>query len=166
MKFDSLEKMRITYLEPKDYLVGSVKGLITYLGLKTNVSSKKYKNASYDITNVSMKDLSKVIRKFEKLPYKGYERKRPKHEPTDIYFYLARQIAKFMMRADFLNLHIDPVRMEMTGIQQIPISHICDLDESESKEFLTDKKLVQVCSTDESESESVIVDESSTEESE
>ena len=54
----------------------------------------------------------------------------------------------------------------MTGMQQIPISHICSTDESKSKGFLTDEKLSQVCSTDEGESESVIVDESSTEESE
>ena len=33
--------------------------------------------------NVSKKDLSNVIRDFEKLPYESYERKWPKHEFTD-----------------------------------------------------------------------------------
>ena len=66
------------------YYLGRLrKGLITYLGLKTNVRSKKNKEARYDITNVSIKDISKIIKDFEKLPYKGYVRKRLKHEPTD-----------------------------------------------------------------------------------
>ena len=50
-----------------------------------------------------MKELSKIIREFEKLLYKIYERRRPIHEPTDSYFYPARQLAKFMMRSDALN---------------------------------------------------------------
>ena len=33
-----------------------------------------------------MKDLSKIIRDFEKLPYKSYESSRPKYEPTNSYF--------------------------------------------------------------------------------
>ena len=61
-----------------------------------------------------MKDLSKIIREFEKLPYKIYEMSRPKHEPTDSYFYLARYIAKCMMRYYALNLHVYPVRTEIT----------------------------------------------------
>ena len=57
--------------------------------------------------------------------------KRPKCEPTDSYFYLARQIFKCMMRYDVFNLHVDPVRTEMTDTQQIPILLICSLDDSE-----------------------------------
>ena len=51
-----------------------------------------------------MKDLSKIISEFEKLPYKGYDRRRPKHETNYNYFYLARQIVKCMVRADAPNL--------------------------------------------------------------
>ena len=65
-----------------------------------------------------MNDLSNIIREFEKLTYKSYERRRPKHEPTDSYFYLAIQISKCMMRADTLNSHIYPVRTEMTGTKK------------------------------------------------
>ena len=61
----------------------SGKGLITYLGLKSKTSPNKYKKSRYAIINISMKDLSKIIREFEKLLYKSYERRRPKHEPTD-----------------------------------------------------------------------------------
>ena len=152
LKFVSVDKMKITSSEPKDYLGRPGKGFITSLGLKTNVRSKQYKKASYDITNISIKDLSKIIKEFEKLPYKGYVTKSPKHEPNNSYLYLARQIYNFMMRSDALKLHVDPIRTEMTGMQQIPILHICDSYESESKEIFADKKSSQVCSTDEGES--------------
>ena len=72
-----------------------------------------------------MKDLSKIIKEFEKFPYKGYVRKRPKHEPTDSYFYLVIHLTKCIMRADTFNLNIDPVRTEMTGTNHIPISQVC-----------------------------------------
>ena len=56
-----------------------------------------------------MKYLSNIIRQFDKFPLKSYKRRKPNHEPTDSYFYLARQLAKFMMRADDLNFHVYPV---------------------------------------------------------
>ena len=65
----------------------------------------KYKTARYAIGNVSKKDLSKIIREFEKLPYEIYERKTPKHVPTDSYFYLAIQIEKCMMIANAIKSH-------------------------------------------------------------
>ena len=92
LKFGSLHKIRITYSEPKDYLGRSGKGLISSLGLKKNVRLKKKKKSRYAINNVSMDYISKIIKEFEKSSYKGYVRKSPKHEPTDRYFYLARQI--------------------------------------------------------------------------
>ena len=72
-----------------------------------------------------MKDLSKIIREFEKLPYKSYERRWPKHDPTDSYFYLAMQLVKFMMRDNVLNSYHFPVRTEITGAKQIPASRVC-----------------------------------------
>ena len=80
-----------------------------------------------------MKDLSKIIREFEKLPYKSYEGSSPKHDPTDSYFYLSRQLAKCMMRYDALNSHVYPIRTEMIGTQQILISHVCSTDKSKSE---------------------------------
>ena len=59
------------------------------------------------------------------MPYESYKRKRPKHEPTDSYFYLVRQLAEFMMIADALNLHVYPVITEMTATKQIPTLHVC-----------------------------------------
>ena len=56
-----------------------------------------------------MKDLSKIIRDFYKFPYGSYEMRRPKHEPTDSYFYLARQLTNCMMRDDALNTDNYPV---------------------------------------------------------
>ena len=62
-----------------------------------------------------MKDISKIIKEFERLPYKGYVRERPKYEPTDSWFYLEKQFAQCVMISDAFNLHVDPVRTEMNG---------------------------------------------------
>ena len=70
-----------------------------------------------------------------------------------------------MMGADTFNLNVYPGGTEMTGTQQITILHVCDLDESESKEILVEKNLSQIFSTEEGKSESFIVDESFTEDS-
>ena len=66
MKFGSLDKMIITSSETKDNLVISGNILITSLGLKAKASPKKYKKASYAIGNISMKNISKIIKGFEK----------------------------------------------------------------------------------------------------
>ena len=106
LKFDILDKIKITSSESKEKLERSRKELITSLGFKDKVRPHKYKNARYAIVNVSKKYLSKIIREFEKLTYESYEKKRPKHEPTDSYFYLARHLVKCMMRADAFKSHV------------------------------------------------------------
>ena len=83
LKFDNLDKMKITSLESKNNLGISGKGLITSLGIKAKARPHEYKKARYAIGNVSKKGLSKIIREFEKLPYEIYEKKRPEHEPTE-----------------------------------------------------------------------------------
>ena len=57
LKFDSLEKMKITSSESKDNFGRSGKGFITSLGLKTKVRPHKYKKSRYAIGNVSKKNL-------------------------------------------------------------------------------------------------------------
>ena len=79
--------MKITSSEPKYYLGRSGKELIASLGLNTIGRSKEKEKARYDITNVSMKDISNIIDNYEILAYKGYVRKRTKHEPIEILFY-------------------------------------------------------------------------------
>ena len=76
------------------------------------MGSKKNKTERYAITDVSMKDISNVIKEFEILPYKVYVRKRLKHEPDDSYFHPERHLAKFTMRANTFNLNFDPVRTQ------------------------------------------------------
>ena len=134
--------MKITSSESKNNLGRSVKGLITSLGLKAKFRPYKYKKARYSIRNISNKDPLKTIREFEKLPYESYEKKRPKHDTTESYFYLARQLANYMMRSDALNSHVYPVRTEMIDMKQIPTSHICDTDERKLKEFPLNKILI------------------------
>ena len=98
-----------------------------------------------------MKDISKIIREFEKLPYKSYESRRPKHELTENYFYLSRKLAKYMMRADAFDSHIYPERIEITGTKQNHILQFFSTGESEQNEFILEKKLLQVCFTDKDE---------------
>ena len=86
-----------------------------------------------------MKDISKVIKEFEKFRYKGYVRNSTTHELTDSYFYLSRQMTKCMMIYDALNSHVEPARTETNGTQQIMILHVCDFDESKSKDILADE---------------------------
>ena len=83
LKFDSLDKMIITSSESEDNSGISRKEFITYLGIKAKTRPKKSKKARYDIRNVSKKDLSNIIREFDKLFYKSYERRSPKHDPND-----------------------------------------------------------------------------------
>ena len=83
--------------------------MITSLGIEGKSRPKKYKRERYAIRNFCKKELLKIIRGFEKLPSKSYESRKPKHEPTDSYFYLARQLSKCMMIADALNLNVYPV---------------------------------------------------------
>ena len=59
LKFDSLDKMKITYSELKEFFERSGKGLITSLGFKAKVRPHIYKKARYAIGNVSKKDLFK-----------------------------------------------------------------------------------------------------------
>ena len=68
LKFDSLEKIRITSSESEVKLVIPGKWLTTSVGLKDKIRPKKYKKAMYAIGNVSKRDLSNIIREFEKLP--------------------------------------------------------------------------------------------------
>ena len=62
-----------------------------------------------------MKDISEIIREFDKFEKLPYEKKRPKHDPTEIYFHLARQLVKCMMRSDKLNWYGHGGYKEMTA---------------------------------------------------
>ena len=64
--------------------------MVTALDFKTKVGSQKYKKARYAIINISEKDLSKIIKEFEKIGKLPYENKRPKHEPTRSFFHLVK----------------------------------------------------------------------------
>ena len=83
--------MKTTSSESKEKLEISEKGLVTALDFKTKVRfSQKYKKARYAIGNVIEKDLSKIIKEFEKIGKLPYENKKPKHEPTRSYFHLVK----------------------------------------------------------------------------
>ena len=66
LKIDKLDKIKITSSYSKGKLERSGKGLITSLGFKAKLRPHKYKKARCAIVNVSKKDLSKIIREFDK----------------------------------------------------------------------------------------------------
>ena len=105
----------------------SIKGLITSLGFKTKVRLQKYQKARYTIGIFREKDISKIIKKFEKIGKLPFEKKRPKHEPTERYFHLAREIGKCVLRSDKLNWYNHGGYMEMTA----PYSNVNVTNESE-----------------------------------
>ena len=82
--------MKTISSQSKGKLETSGKGLVASLGFKNKVRSKKYKKAKYTIRNVSAKDFSKIIKEIEKIGKLHYEKKGPKHDPTDSYFHLAK----------------------------------------------------------------------------
>ena len=98
--------------------------------------------------------LLRILEKIEKLPY---EKKRPKHEPTESYFHLSRQLAKCMMRSDTFNWYKHGGYTEITA----PFSNVNVTNESKSKRIIFNKPLLQkisadenvLCSTKEDESE-------------
>ena len=126
---------------------GSGKVLVKDLALKIKARLKKYKKAKYAIRNVSWKDISKIIKEFEKFEKLPYEKKRPKHEPTESYFHLAREIAKCMVRSDKLNWYNHGSYKEMNAQS----SNVIVTNESESKRSIVNERLSQNCSAKENE---------------
>ena len=82
--------------------------MITSLSLETLIRSKKVKKERFVITNFILKNISKIIKKFEDFNYEVCVRKTSKHIPTDSYFCLATQLLKFMI---IFNIQSGPVRM-------------------------------------------------------
>ena len=154
-KFDSLNKMETTSSDSKEKLERSGKGLVTALTFKTKVKSQTYKKARYAIGNVSEKDLSKIIKEFEKIGKVPYVKRISKHEPTPSYFHLVRQLAKCMMRSDELNRHVHGSYVEKTS----PSSNVNFTDEDKSKQIIVHKTLSENKSKDVSKSECNIVHE-------
>ena len=152
-KFDSLENMKTTSSESKRKLERSGKELITSLSFTANIRPQKYKKARYAIRNISKKDLSNIIKDFEifyKLPY---EKKSPKHEPTESYFFLSKHLAKCLMISKNLNWHDHGGYTEMTAMSL----NVNATDEDESKRIIVHEVLSENCSTNVSESKKNIV---------
>ena len=84
--------------------------MITFLVIKNIRRSYKNKKERFDITNLSLKDISKIIKEFEDFTAKGYVRKRSKKKPNGSNLYPARQIEKCMVR---FNMRIGSVRTQI-----------------------------------------------------
>ena len=62
LNFVSLDKIKITTLEPKDYLVRSGKGLITYLGINTIRRPKKIKGQGFSLLMSVLRIFLRLLR--------------------------------------------------------------------------------------------------------
>ena len=82
-----------------------------------------------------MKDLSNIIKEFEKNVKVPYVKRVLKHEPTSIYYHLVVCIAECMLRSDEYNQYVHGGYAEETD----PSSDVNDTDEDESKEFIVHK---------------------------
>ena len=121
--------METTSSESKRKLGRSGKGLVTALDFKTKVGFAKIKKARYAIGNVIMKDLSSIIKEFEKIVKVPYVKRIPKNEPTSSYYHLVRCITECMMRSDEHNRHVHGSYAEETA----PSSNVNVTYKDESK---------------------------------
>ena len=88
----------------------------------------------------------KIIKKFEKIGKLPYEKKMPKHDPTDSYFHLARKLAKCMMRSGYTKINA-------------PSSYVNVTDEEKSKGIIVHGTLSENNSMEVSKSERNIFNE-------
>ena len=132
--------------------------MVTALSLKTKARSKKYKKARYAIRNVSMKDLSNIIKDFEKTVNVPYVKRIPKHEPVSSYYHMVWFIAECMLRSCENNHHVHDVH-DVYAEEMAPPSNANDTEKEKSREFIMHKRLSENLSMDVSESECNIVNE-------
>ena len=76
-----------------------------------------------------MKDLSNIIKEFEKIVKLPYVKSIPKHDPTSSYYHLVGCIAECMLRCGEDNQHVHGGYAEETD----PSSNVNDTDDDESK---------------------------------
>ena len=79
-----------------------------------------------------MKDLSNIIKEFEKNVKLPYVKRISKHEPASSYYHLVGCIAEFMLRSDEENQHVHGIYAEETA----PSSNVNDMEVDESKEII------------------------------
>ena len=94
-----------------------------------------------------------IIKEFEKIEKLPYEKKRSKHESTESYFRLARQLAKCMMISDNHNWNNHGICIEMTE----PSLNATATDGDESKRIILHKTVSGNFYTDASKSKPNIV---------
>ena len=105
LNFDSLDKMKITSSYSKENWNDQESGWLPLWVSRPKWGQTNAKRQGMPSEMPVRRTFQRLLRSLKKLSYESYEKKRPKHEPTDSYFYPAIQLAKCMMRADALNLH-------------------------------------------------------------
>ena len=70
------------------------KGVGNRSGFQDQSKVTKIKKARYAIQNISGKNLSNIIKEFEKIGKLPYEKRIPKYEPTPSYFHIVKSTFK------------------------------------------------------------------------
>ena len=102
-KLDCLDKKNFNSSESKDYMVRPGYRLTKYLDIRTKSSNKKQK-ARFDITDITNKDFSQLLKQFKNSPYIGYKSKQVHNEPTKSCFFQIKHITKLTKS----NRHVQP----------------------------------------------------------
>ena len=90
-KIDCLDKREVTSSESMNYMVKTGKETTNYLYIKTKIANKKQR-AKFSITDITKQVFRKFLKKFDKLPYIGYNRKRFHNELDEACFFIIKRI--------------------------------------------------------------------------
>ena len=73
----------------------SVKCLNISLYLSTKIPNKKQKSR-FDIADITNQYFREFLKKFKNSPYLGYKSKQVHNEPTEVYFFLIKNITNLI----------------------------------------------------------------------
>ena len=66
-----------------------------------------------DINDITHQDFSRLLKKFNNLPYIGYKKKHIHNEPTESYFLLVKHIYKLLKSKKLVPIRTQRVKLEV-----------------------------------------------------
>ena len=94
-------------------MVRSGKWATTSLTLRTRRRPNNKQKARTDTTDVSLHKFVDILKEFKFVPYPEYRRKQAKNQPTEDYYFLARQISDLLKSNHRVLLHNQRVKSEV-----------------------------------------------------
>ena len=99
--------------------------LTTSLTLRTIIPNNKQKSR-IAITDITNKDIRKLLRAFNNSPYKGYKKKHVHDEPTKSYLLLNKKVYKVIKIKKYVWISTKGVKLDIDGTKRIneKIGHV------------------------------------------